>query len=199
MAGKDHLTHQRIVDAAGALFHARGYNDVGVNDVCAQAGVVKGSFYHFFKSKDALLDAVVERNRERLMTGLTALARSELSGRDQLLAQLDGIVAKSRAQKRADRVLGCDIGTLASELAASNTTARKATQRAFREWLHVLEASVRLGMDDGSLATSLDAKRTAASLLAIMQGMSVMGRSFNEPAQLKVIAQLAKDTLLPTP
>jgi AcrR family transcriptional regulator len=38
---------------------------VGINSLCREAGVVKGSFYHFFPSKQALLDAVFERNTGR--------------------------------------------------------------------------------------------------------------------------------------
>ena len=54
-------TRDRILTTARCLFHARGYNDVGVNDICAEARVVKGSFYHFFPTKEDLLHAVLER------------------------------------------------------------------------------------------------------------------------------------------
>lgn len=199
MSETDGGTSAKIVATARGLFHARGYHDVGVNDVCSAAGVAKGSFYHFFPSKDALLEAVIERNRRDLLDSLHELARSGATGRDQLLAQLHGVVMKAREQKRGGAVLGCDIGTLASELSAANEVGRKAARRAFREWFEALEAAVRTGIDDGSLAPELDPRRTAMAFLAVLQGMSTLGRTFNEPAQLKAIARHAEATLLPGP
>ena len=45
---------EKIVDAALHLFHTRGYNGSGVNDIVVSAGVPKGSFYNHFASKEAL-------------------------------------------------------------------------------------------------------------------------------------------------
>jgi AcrR family transcriptional regulator/predicted DNA-binding transcriptional regulator AlpA len=53
-------TRERIVTAAVDLFAARGYGDVAVSDVAAQAGTAKGSVYRHFESKEALFAAAVE-------------------------------------------------------------------------------------------------------------------------------------------
>jgi AcrR family transcriptional regulator len=53
-------TWERIVAAAVDLFAARGYGEVAVSDVAAQAGTAKGSVYRHFESKDALFAAAVE-------------------------------------------------------------------------------------------------------------------------------------------
>ncbi|NNF95750.1 MAG: TetR/AcrR family transcriptional regulator, partial [Halobacteria archaeon] len=47
-------TYQRIVDSAKQLMHASSYADVGVAAICEKAEVKKGSFYHFFPSKQEL-------------------------------------------------------------------------------------------------------------------------------------------------
>lgn len=47
-------TRDRILTAARRLFHVNGYTAVGVADICREASVVKGSFYHFFPSKVCL-------------------------------------------------------------------------------------------------------------------------------------------------
>ncbi|NOX27932.1 MAG: TetR/AcrR family transcriptional regulator [Gammaproteobacteria bacterium] len=52
-------TKQRLLETAKDLFMARGYNAVGTNEICLTAGVNKGTFYHFYKSKtDLALDAL---------------------------------------------------------------------------------------------------------------------------------------------
>lgn len=53
-------TRQRILQAARLLFWRRGYRDVSVEDICVQAQGLKGSFYHFFGSKEQLLVEVLE-------------------------------------------------------------------------------------------------------------------------------------------
>lgn len=190
-------TRERILGAARGLFHRRGFNAVGINDICHEAGVVKGSFYHFFDGKQALLESVVERNAQELFARLAELDAQPLSGRDRLLAQLHGTAVKARAQKRDGAVLGCDLGNLAIELAVYNEGARRATRKAFRRWLRELRRVVAEGIADGSLSPGLDATETAAGLLAVMQGISTLGRTLNDPAQLERVAELAASQLLP--
>jgi TetR/AcrR family transcriptional repressor of nem operon len=52
--GRKSDAHQRILEAGTALFQQRAYASIGVAEICAAAGVPKGSFYHFFPSKQAL-------------------------------------------------------------------------------------------------------------------------------------------------
>ena len=59
-------SRQRILDAASVLFHTRSYDAVGVALVCDQAGVSKGSFFHFFGSKRDLALAVMDQFREQI-------------------------------------------------------------------------------------------------------------------------------------
>ena len=55
-----HDTKQRLLDTAQKLFYARSYEDVGVQEICQEAGVKKGSFYHFFPSKRDLTLAILD-------------------------------------------------------------------------------------------------------------------------------------------
>src|SRR5258706_2118938 len=55
------LRRSEILDCAQALFLARGYDNASLNEVIAVAGVSKGAFYHYFASKEALLEALAGR------------------------------------------------------------------------------------------------------------------------------------------
>ena len=55
----------RLIAAAMAMFHAHGYHSVGVQTLCEQAEVAKGSFYHFFESKEELTIAAVQEAWDR--------------------------------------------------------------------------------------------------------------------------------------
>jgi AcrR family transcriptional regulator len=53
-------TRRALIDAARALFQVRGYADVGVDEICRQAGVTSGALYHQFGNKAELFRAVYE-------------------------------------------------------------------------------------------------------------------------------------------
>lgn len=56
------IRRAEILDRATALFVARGYDNVSLNDLIADAGVSKGAFYHWFPSKEALITTLAERS-----------------------------------------------------------------------------------------------------------------------------------------
>lgn len=191
-------TRQRIIEVARRLFHQRGYADVGVQDICRRAHVAKGSFYHFFESKQALLDEVVQRNGRDRLEPLAALNRTPYSGRDRLVRHLQAVLDDARAQREGDgAVLGCPIGTLGSEVALTQAPARQATAEWMGRWQAELRQAIRDGVGDGSISPSVDPEVTAEALLALIQGMAVLGRCHDDAERLQAIAQLAMKRLLP--
>ena len=58
MPKKSRNTKTKIVSAAWELFYKNGYDDTTVDDIVELSGTSKGSFYHYFESKDALLDSL---------------------------------------------------------------------------------------------------------------------------------------------
>ena len=58
MSKKDNGTKSKIVSAAWKLFYEQGYDNTTVDEIVAQSGTSKGSFYHYFDGKDALLSSL---------------------------------------------------------------------------------------------------------------------------------------------
>ena len=56
-----------FLDAAQQLFYTRGYEQTSVNAILEKVGVAKGTFYHYFKSKEALLDSLIERMTDQII------------------------------------------------------------------------------------------------------------------------------------
>lgn len=71
---KPEVRKSEILDAAEALFLSKGYAQVAVNDVLQAVGIAKGTFYHHFKSKEEVMDAIIDRFIESL-----ALAAREIA------------------------------------------------------------------------------------------------------------------------
>ena len=60
MQQRSEETRSKIMESAIRLFSNRGYNAASVDDICAEAGISKGAFYHHFESKQALFLALLD-------------------------------------------------------------------------------------------------------------------------------------------
>ncbi|MBT8061112.1 MAG: TetR/AcrR family transcriptional regulator [Xanthomonadales bacterium] len=185
-------TRDRILSAARNLLHREGYSAVGVAEICREAGVVKGSFYHFFPSKADLLSEVLRRNWRGANGALETLLESPGPARDRIARFFQIVVANARRMHREDGVIyGCNIGVLASELGPSLSEAEEELRGIFNQWRRHFAALIRAGQKDGSVSESCDPDATAAALLASIQGMSVLGRTLNDPDMIEAVANSA--------
>jgi len=83
------IRRAEILDRASALFVQRGYDNVSLNDLIADAGVSKGAFYHWFPSKDALITALAERAAHDQFVAIEiAIAQCSGNAMDRLNALL---------------------------------------------------------------------------------------------------------------
>lgn len=85
-----------FIDHAEALFLRDGYERVSLNEVIAAAGASKGAFYHWFPSKEALLEALAERFARNILAA--AQEKGEVD-RTTALNRLNGILARARRYK----------------------------------------------------------------------------------------------------
>jgi len=77
-----------ILDAAELLFIAKGYEQTTINDILAKVGIGKGTFYHYFKSKEEVMDAVIERMVESLKAAAKAIADDTKLNAQQKVMQI---------------------------------------------------------------------------------------------------------------
>jgi len=109
-------TKRKLVDAGVALMRQRGFSATTVDDICAEAGVTKGGFFHYFKSKDDLATAAVTRFYDMKakqfadapFRNLADPVRGEFAFKRQLAAQTtrgNGF-ANGNSQGRLPEVLG---------------------------------------------------------------------------------------------
>ncbi|MEV0271512.1 TetR/AcrR family transcriptional regulator [Hamadaea sp. NPDC050747] len=79
------LRRDEFLDAAQRLLESKGYEQMSVQDVLAAVGASKGAFYHYFDSKQSLLEAVVERLADRTAVVLEpVVGRQEVAALDKL-------------------------------------------------------------------------------------------------------------------
>ncbi len=159
-----------ILDAAVAVFARNGYHTSRVADVAAEAGVAHGLVYHYFSSKEALLDAVFERTWSDLLEAWRAVEQSPQPAREQL-RQVAAIVLRFW---RHDPNL---VRLLVREVARSPQVEQQAD--AINEALAVIQRIVERGQERGEFRRELDGRLAAwvvyGALEEILTGW-VLGR-----------------------
>jgi len=166
-------TRDRILQVAARLFHEQGYHATGIATILREAGVNSGSLYHFFPSKEALLQAVLERYLELLEPVVLAPQEAKTGDPIERVFSLlswyrDGLEATGCA-------LGCPIGNLALELGDSNQPARELIDANFRNW----SRGVRRWLDAAAdrLPADVDRGALADLVLTVMEGGVMQSRA----------------------
>jgi AcrR family transcriptional regulator len=101
-------TRQRVLDAALEVFAERGVIGGTVEDICDRAGFTRGAFYSNFADKDDVIDALVEREQNRLLDGVDAMfadIEGEIAAATDLASALQAIIGRILRAVPIDREL----------------------------------------------------------------------------------------------
>jgi AcrR family transcriptional regulator len=150
-----------VVDAAAKLFHENGYDATTVQDVADALGILKGSVYHYIKTKEDLLFAVVEQAHEATIANL------------QQVHDLDGDVpAKLRAFVRAHMELlfreRIKIGVYLHDFRSLNDDHRRVVAERRREYADHLTALIEQGQREGTISADRDPHLSTLALLGML-------------------------------
>ncbi len=162
-------TRENIVEAADRLFYRHGYEHTSFSDIADAVQISRGNFYYHFKSKDEILDAVIEA---RLAGTREMLATWEQQGKDPL-ARIRLFVDMLIANRAEIKQYGCPVGTLCTELAKLNHASRIEANglfTLFRTWLR--RQFTELGCRDADMQ--------AMHLLARSQGVATLANAFHD-------------------
>ena len=110
---REQTTRDHIVEAADRLFYRQGYEHTSFADIAAVVQISRGNFYHHFKTKDDILDAVIARRMERTSAMLDGWQAEGDGPRERILSFIQMLIG-NQAKIMA---FGCPVGTLCSELA----------------------------------------------------------------------------------
>ncbi|MDA7948144.1 MAG: TetR/AcrR family transcriptional regulator [Hyphomicrobiaceae bacterium] len=168
-------TRERIIEVADRLIYERGYEHTSFADIAAGVKISRGNFYHHFKTKDEILDTVIER---RLMTTRHLLDEWEMTG-ETPAARICCFVRILVTNRTKIMQFGCPVGTLAGELTRlghRSSTRASALFSLFREWL--CRQFEQLGRAE-------DADELAMELLAWSQGVATLASALRDEAFLE--------------
>ncbi|WCJ62741.1 TetR/AcrR family transcriptional regulator [Agrobacterium tumefaciens] len=163
-------TRELIIEKADALFYEGGFEATSFADIAAVVGISRGNFYHHFKTKDDILEAVIARRIQMTRMMLDGWQEESDGPRERILSFINMLIGN----QTKIMAFGCPVGTLCSELAKLDHVAHHRAVEIFglfRDWL--TGQFRELGAGDRAEALALH-------LLAWSQGAAVMANAFRE-------------------
>lgn len=157
-----------IIDAAEKLFFSKGYDEITMDDVAADAGLAKGTLYTYFKSKESLFYAVALRGVKLLNTLFAGAVKMEKTGVDKIYATG---VAYYEFSKRYPEYFKLFSYAESERFVCRDDENVLELTKASQENLNIMLESIRIGQEDGSIMPGLDPLMTAIFLMESTKAM----------------------------
>ncbi len=166
-------TREAILAAATDWFFTRGLAATGVEDICRRAGLSKGALFHYFRNKQELAIAVLERwvqDTGHAFAGAPFLQAADPVAR--VLGYVDFVTQLSLGAPP-----GCLIGILAQESAHTEPQLRAACEAAFERWRVTFAGFLKAAQKAQRTVPDFDADGLAAHFIAVFEGAQLLARA----------------------
>lgn len=184
---------QHILEVAHSLFLRRGFTAVGLAEILAAAQVPKGSFYHYFSSKEAFGEAVVEAYFTNYLARMDALLAEPGTAAQRLIAYFDEWLDSQTSDDADSRCLVVKLGAEVCDLSESM---RAALERGTRGVHERLARCIAAGQADGSLPGGLDAQGTAVTLYQTWLGAGLLAKIARDRAPLDTAMAVTRQLMV---
>ena len=158
----------QILNAAEGVFTKRGFNEARMDDIAEKTGLSKGTLYLYFKSKDDLIIAILERIFQREFRQLEDLQQDDISASDAMLKLTDLITKDIVSMLRLIPII---YNFLA--LAFRNKYVQRALKDYINHYLNILIPIIQRGIDMGEFRP-VDAREVAIAAGAIIEGTMLL-------------------------
>lgn len=172
---------RHILEVAHPLFLRKGFTAVGLSEVLAAAQVPKGSFYHYFGSKEAFGEAVLEVYFAEYLGRMDALLAQPGTGAQRVIAFFEDWLDSQTGEESQSR---CPVVKLGAEVSDLSESMRAALARGTRGVIDRLARCIEAGRADGSLAAAPDSQETATALYQSWLGASLLAKIARDRSSL---------------
>ena len=174
MTEAEHESRAKLLDAAVSVIRAKGYSAARVDDICAAAGLTKGSFFHHFASKEELALAAAERWGAKTGDLFAAAAYHQLPDPlDRVLAYVDfrkSLLTGDFAE------FTCFAGTIVQEAYDTHPEINAACARNIAGHAKSLEADIRAAMRAHAVTGDWSAESLALHMQGVIQGAFILAK-----------------------
>jgi len=187
-------TRDHLVDVGLDLMHRHGFNATGLTDILQAADVPKGSFYHFFGSKEEFAGAALERyvaqKAEHAAGVLGDATTSPLKRLRRYFLDLVKIAGQSGP------IPGCLLGRFSLEIAAESPQLRKRISGSFARWQQGIASVIEEAVAQKELPADTNAEELAGFVLNSWEGALLRSQADKSDAPVEAFLQFVFDGLL---
>lgn len=163
-------TRDQIIKNADGLFYKQGFEKTSFANIAEEVHISRGNFYYHFKSKDEILDAVIEFRLDKTKKMLKDWESKGKTPSDRIQSFVHILIMNMTKIK----LHGCPVGTLTTELSKLNHSSKAEANKVFnlfRLWLK--KQFIELGHKK-------DADKYAMHLLSRSQGVATLANAFHD-------------------
>jgi TetR/AcrR family transcriptional repressor of nem operon len=172
---------EQIIEVAAELVHRRGFHHTSLDAILNAAGAGKGQFYHYFKNKNELGLAIIDRAATQVRsTLLERLERGE--GLEAIRWMLRCLTDTARQAQCGG---GCPLGNLASEMSDLDEEFRRKLAAVFEQWRDVVEQVLTAAQGRGELRPDADAAQLSFLILSTIEGAILLAKVQHDPKVLE--------------
>jgi TetR/AcrR family transcriptional repressor of nem operon len=176
-------TKFKLVDATVALMRRKGFAATTVDEICAEAGVTKGGFFHYFKTKDDIAKAAVEQFYEDRVTEYQEAPFRQLADPlDRVFGRLDFVKKASGGGRQVTK--GCLLGMFAQELSFTNPELRDTCRYALERIAGDFEKDLAEAKAAHSPKIDFEPRSVAMLYVSMIQGSQMLAKVADSNAVL---------------
>lgn len=162
---------EKLISAAKDLMLDKGYVATTVDDICESAGVTKGSFFYYFKDKEALAKAALFDFACCADEAICCdLPKEEADPLKRVYNYLDNVIRWSNDPK----MKGCLIGMFSQELSETHPAIRKLCEKVFNSQIDSMVADLTAAKKKYIPRSKVDPRQLAEHFLALAQGSNIL-------------------------
>jgi TetR/AcrR family transcriptional repressor of nem operon len=181
-------TKDGLLEAGKRIFLERGYNHAGIELILQAVGVPKGSFYHYFDSKEDFGLQVLNRFAEGHNADLDRyLGDHRFSPLERLRRLVEARCERLESQECRN---GCLVGNLSQEMAGQNEAFRSRLGEIFRGWADRYAACLKEAQDAGEISDEFDAGELAEFWMNSWQGAVLRAKTIRSTVPLRTFLNL---------
>lgn len=187
-------TKTALLEAGRRVFLERGYNHAGVESILHSAGVPKGSFYHYFASKEDFGLQVLNQFAERHNADLDRyLSDTTMTPLGRLRRLVEATCERLESQQCRN---GCLVGNLSQEMADQSEAFRSRLDEIFRGWSDRYASCLLQAQRIGEIPEDYDAAELAEFLLNSWQGAVLRAKTLRSTAPLRTFLNVMFGSVL---
>ena len=174
-------TQEKLFDAARDLMLEKGFVATTVDEICEAAGVTKGSFFHYFDSKEDLAKQLVVRFAKGMGKTFENACCSEKDPLDRVYTYIDCAIEHSKKPESK----GCLIGTFAQELSESHPEIRNICSDIFQKSGESMKADLAAAKEKYAPKSKIDVLSLAETFTATVQGSMILMKAKKDKSVMR--------------